>query len=57
MLDFNDQPNGELESRAKRDEVLTDLMGKLESVLFTLYPAGKVRHVPNALPLHNTIPL
>ncbi len=44
MLDFNDQPNCEIERRSGRDEVLTDLMGKLESVLFTLYPAGKVRH-------------
>ena len=44
MLDFNEQPSGELESRSGRDEVLTDLLNKLESVLFTRYPAGKVRH-------------
>ena len=44
MLDFNEHPNGELESRSERDEVLTDLLSNLESVLFTLYPAGKVRH-------------
>ncbi len=44
MLDFNEQPKGEPESRAGRDEVLSDLLSKMESVLLTLYPAGKVRH-------------
>jgi len=44
MLDFNEQPKGEPESRAGRDEVFSDLLSRLESVLFTLYHAGKVRH-------------
>ncbi len=44
MLDFNDQPGSEHENRSGRDEVLTALLARLESVLFALYPAGKVRH-------------
>ncbi len=44
MLDFNDHPGHEHENRSGRDEVLSDLLARLESVLFALYPAGKVRH-------------
>ena len=44
MLDFNDAPV-ELpsESGATRESLRTDLVGRLESVLATLFPAGKKR--------------
>jgi len=44
MLDFNDAPV-ELpsESGATRESLRTDLVGRLESVLATLFPEGKKR--------------
>lgn len=46
MLDFNDiaapQPAAQ-DLDAKRDTVRADLLAHLESVLFTLFPAGKKR--------------
>jgi len=44
MLDFNDDPaDASIDSSAQRDAVRSDLLARLESVLFTLFPAGKKR--------------
>ena len=44
MLDFNDDPaEASIDSSAQRDAVRSDLLARLESVLFTLFPAGKRR--------------
>ena len=44
MLDFNDDPaEASIDSIAQRDAVRSDLLARLESVLFTLFPAGKKR--------------
>lgn len=43
-LDFNDcAPPPETDRSAEREEIRTALLARLESVLFTLFPAGKVR--------------
>ncbi len=44
MLDFNDPSGTEQVNGSGRDEVLAALLSRLESVLFALYPAGKIRH-------------
>lgn len=44
MLDFNDPSGTEQPNNSIREEVLAALLSRLESVLFALYPAGKVRH-------------
>lgn len=44
MMDFNDIPAQVTHTSSNRDEMRRDLLGRLESVLFTLFPAGKVRH-------------
>ncbi len=48
MLDFNDtSPSGESGRRSvndsERDEIRTELIARLESVLTTMFPAGKKR--------------
>ena len=44
MLDFNDDvADASIDPSAQRDAVRADLLARLESVLFTLYPAGKKR--------------
>lgn len=48
MLDFNDAlpptvPHRHIIDAAERDEIRTELLSRLESVLATLYPTGKVR--------------
>jgi len=46
MIDFNaseETDQGSTSSDARRDEIRAALLGALESVLFTLYPAGKKR--------------
>ena len=44
MLDFNDDPaEASIDSSAQRDAVRSDLLARLESVLFSLFPAGKKR--------------
>src|SRR5512137_1225860 len=44
MLDFNDiDPPQATTPAAERDAVRADLLARLESVLFTLFPAGKKR--------------
>ncbi len=44
MLDFNDgSTSPEKDHAAEREEIRTALLARLESVLFTLFPAGKVR--------------
>jgi putative DNA primase/helicase len=48
MLDFNDtSPAGESGRRnvndSERDEIRTELIARLESVLTTMFPAGKKR--------------
>ena len=44
MLDFNDDPaEAAMDIGAQRDAVRSDLLARLESVLFTLFPAGKKR--------------
>jgi putative DNA primase/helicase len=44
MLDFNDTPPPVDQSRDnEREEVRAELLARLESVLFTLFPAGKKR--------------
>ena len=44
MLDFNEDVTAApvKESAADRDEIRSSLLGQLESVLFTMFPAGKV---------------
>lgn len=45
MLDFNESPKRSAPTHeAEREEIRQALLGQLESVLFTLFPAGKVRH-------------
>ncbi len=44
MLDFNDEPNSKPVNHSGRDEILAAVLNRLESVLFGLYPAGKVRY-------------
>ena len=44
MIDFNDVGDApEPAKEAKRDEIRAELLSRIESVLFTLYPAGKKR--------------
>jgi len=44
MLDFNDiDPGPALAAAAERDAVRADLLARLESVLFAMFPAGKKR--------------
>ena len=47
MLDFNELPGSPDASphgrEAERDEIRTALLGRLESVLSTMFPAGKKR--------------
>lgn len=44
MLDFNDEPSASQQyGEVERDEIRAELLARLESVLLTLYPAGKVR--------------
>jgi putative DNA primase/helicase len=46
MLDFNDAETGlapPINRDAEREEIRAALLGRLEAVLFTLYPAGRVR--------------
>ena len=44
MLDFNEAPDTAVRDLgAERDAVRGSLMARLESVLFTMYPAGKKR--------------
>lgn len=44
MLDFNDTPQPAENNRdAERDEIRADLIARLESVLTTMFPAGKKR--------------
>ena len=45
MLDFNESPKQSTPTHeAEREDIRQALLGQLESVLFTLFPAGKVRH-------------
>lgn len=45
MMDFNDTPSQQVQPReSDRDEVRNALLLRLESVLLTLFPAGKKRH-------------
>ena len=45
MMDFNDVPIAARPPRdTEREEIRAALLAKLESVLFTLFPAGKKRH-------------
>ena len=45
MMDFNDTTAQQSPSReAEREEIRQALLASLESVLFTLFPAGKKRH-------------
>jgi putative DNA primase/helicase len=46
MLDFNDQGTVPAQERecSERDEIRQALLARLDSVLFTLFPAGKVRN-------------
>lgn len=45
MMDFNETNDQVTPSHDKeREEIRQALLGQLESVLFTLFPAGKVRH-------------
>ena len=44
MLDFNEiEPRHEVTATAERDAVRADLLARLESVLFAMFPAGKKR--------------
>ncbi len=44
MLDFNEiEPRHEAPATAERDAVRADLLARLESVLFAMFPAGKKR--------------
>lgn len=44
MLDFNDDiPPPIRDLTAERDAIRAELLSRLESVLFTMFPAGKVR--------------
>ncbi|CAJ3063157.1 Phage-plasmid primase P4-like [Burkholderia pseudomallei] len=44
MIDFNDsQPSPERERDAEREAIRTELLARIESVLLTLFPAGKKR--------------
>jgi putative DNA primase/helicase len=44
MLDFNDTPApAQTDREVQREELRAELLARLESVLFTLFPAGKVR--------------
>ena len=44
MLDFNDDPaEASMDIGAQRDAVRSDLLARLESVLFNLFPTGKKR--------------
>ncbi len=45
MMDFNDTSSQQVQPHeSDRDEIRSTLLLRLESVLFTLYPAGKKRH-------------
>ena len=44
MIDFNDTtPPAEHNRESERDEIRADLLARLESVLTTMFPAGKKR--------------
>lgn len=44
MIDFNDTPEpAEPTREAQREEIRTALLARLESVLYTLFPAGNIR--------------
>ena len=44
MIDFNDAAPAPMQSsESQREEIRAALLGRLESVLLTLFPAGKVR--------------
>lgn len=44
MLDFNDTPSpAQPDREGQREAIRADLLARLESVLFTLFPAGTVR--------------
>ena len=44
MIDFNDTPiSSEVDRQAQRDQIRSDLISRLESVLFSMFPAGKKR--------------
>ena len=42
MIDFNDTPiSSDVDRQAQRDQIRSDLIARLESVLFSMFPAGK----------------
>jgi len=44
MIDFNDSPlSSDVDRQAQRDQIRSDLISRLESVLFSMFPAGKKR--------------
>ncbi|MDI9330154.1 MAG: phage/plasmid primase, P4 family [Alphaproteobacteria bacterium] len=44
MIDFNDTPiSSDVDRQAQRDQIRSDLISRLESVLFSMFPAGKKR--------------
>ncbi len=44
MIDFNDTPiSSDVDRQAQRDQIRSDLTSRLESVLFSMFPAGKKR--------------
>ena len=44
MIDFNDTPTlSDVDRQAQRDQIRSDLIARLESVLFSMFPAGKKR--------------
>ena len=44
MIDYNDTRDApEPSKETRRDEIRAELLSRLESVLFTLFPAGKKR--------------
>lgn len=44
MIDFNDTPIlSDVDRQAQRDQIRSDLIARLESVLFSMFPAGKKR--------------
>ncbi len=44
MIDFNDTPiSSDVDRQAQRDQIRSDLISRLESVLLSMFPAGKKR--------------
>ena len=44
MIDFNASPTpSDVDRQAQRDQIRSDLISRLESVLFSMFPAGKKR--------------